>query len=150
MQRLLKEYDNVKIPSTFYKTYLQPLFYDVVNTPPERRKSNVNNIIFFKKIPYLNGGLFREVVPKERESDVDNEIIGVIIKDLLEKYSFTLNGENEGEGSLNPDILGNVFEKTINYLTGEDANDKRKELGAYYTSCSYITLIIGKNKYICN
>ncbi|MCZ7398785.1 MAG: N-6 DNA methylase [Candidatus Methanoperedens sp.] len=144
LQRLLKEYGNVKIPATFYKTYLQPLFYDVFNTPPERRKSNVNNIIFFKKIPYLNGGLFREIIPQERESDVDNEIIEVIIKDLLEKYSFTLNGDVEGEKSLNPDILGNVFEKTINYLTGEDENDKRKELGAYYTP-EEVTSFISKN-----
>lgn len=144
LQRLLKEYRNVKIPATFYKTYLQPLFYDVFNTPPDRRKSNVNNIIFFKEIPYLNGGLFREVVPKEKESDVDNEIIEVIIKKLLEKYSFTLNGKNEEEGSLNPDILGNVFEKTINYLTGKDENDKRKELGAYYTP-EEVTSFISKN-----
>ncbi len=144
LQRLLKEYDNGKIPATFYRTYLQPLFYDVFNTPPDRRKSNVNNIIFFKKIPYLNGGLFRGVIPKEKEYDVDNELIEVIIKNLLEKYSFTLNGENEGEDSLNPDILGNVFEKTINYLTGEDSSDKRKELGAYYTP-EEVTSFISKN-----
>lgn len=141
LRKLCKEYDKSKLPITFYKAYLQPLFYDVFNTPEDRRKSNVIGIPFFKKIPYLNGGLFRELVPKEREYDVENELIELIIKNLLEKYSFTLNGDEE---SLNPDILGNVFEKTINYLTGENLNDKRKELGAYYTP-EEVTSFISKN-----
>ena len=35
--------------------------------------------------------------------------------------------------SLLPDIIGNVFEKTINVITSNPTSNKRKEQGAYYT-----------------
>lgn len=140
---MFKEYNKSNIPAKFYKTYLQTLFYEVFNTPLNQRGTNVNRIEFFKKIPYLNGGLFREIVPKEVEYDVNDDIVKEIIEKVLEGYSFTL----DGEGDLNPDILGNVFEKTINYITGDsldDENDKRKEKGAYYTP-EEVTSFISKN-----
>jgi hypothetical protein len=49
--------------------------------------------------------------------------------ELLESYRFSADG---GPTDIDPSILGNVFEKTINYLT-VDTDDKNKELGAYYT-----------------
>ncbi len=139
--KLFKDYDALKLPSTFYKTYLQVLFYDVFNTASNKRKTNVQAIELFRNIPYLNGGLFRESVSREKEYDVENDILREIIKNLLEKYSFTLNGD---EQALNPDILGNVFEKTINYLTGNAGENKRKDIGAYYTP-EEITAYISKN-----
>lgn len=42
--------------------------------------------------------------------------------------------------TLNPDILGYVFEKTVNYLTKDDAN-RQKGLGAYYTPDDVTTYI---------
>jgi hypothetical protein len=51
------------------------------------------------------------------------------IIDLLERYSFSAGGSPT---DLDPSVLGNVFEKTINYITGDNA-DSNKELGAYYT-----------------
>ncbi|MBU4246361.1 MAG: N-6 DNA methylase, partial [Nanoarchaeota archaeon] len=139
--KLFKDYDALKLPSTFYKAYLQVLFYDVFNTASNKRKTNVQAIGLFRNIPYLNGGLFRESVSREKEYDVENDILREIIKNLLEKYSFTLNGD---EQALNPDILGNVFEKTINYLTGNAGENKRKDIGAYYTP-EEITAYISKN-----
>lgn len=145
LRKILNEYKKSKTPNTFYKAYLQTLFYDVFNTNKNKRRSNVFSIELFKEIPYLNGGLFREVVRGEKIYDVENDILEKIIIDLLENYSFTLNDENE---SLNPDILGNVFEKTINYLTSggteKEGTKKRKNLGAYYTP-EKITSFISKN-----
>lgn len=139
-QRLLRSLFNQKkenqIPSTFYQAYLQPLFYDVLNTPIINRKSSILAISEFSTIPYLNGGLFREVVKNERQYDMDDDILGAILG-VLETYNFTLE---DNPKALNPDILGLVFEKTINYLTGE-GNDRRRALGAYYTPDDVTTYI---------
>jgi hypothetical protein len=48
---------------------------------------------------------------------------------LLEQYDFSADG---GPTDLDPSVLGNVFEKTINYITTDPA-DQNKQLGAYYT-----------------
>jgi type I restriction-modification system DNA methylase subunit len=134
---VLKSYKENKIPISFYKAYLQPLFYDVLNTPLSRRKQEILDVSEFDNIPYLNGGLFRQVIDNEFYYDVDNAILELIIE-LLQKYRFTLEDNSD---ALNPDILGLVFEKTINYLTGEGKTDRRGDLGAYYTPDDVTTYI---------
>ncbi|MBU4500947.1 MAG: Eco57I restriction-modification methylase domain-containing protein [Nanoarchaeota archaeon] len=148
LKQLYKRYTNQTPPGSFYKTYIAPLFYNVLNTPLLMREKNVRNIDLFQNIPYLNGGLFRENIKDEKIYDVENDIVEKIIK-FIEEYDFTLsttlaisdNGTNKG--ALDPDILGYVFEKTINFLTGEGM-DRKKMLGAYYTP-DEITTYISKN-----
>ena len=118
---------------SFYENFLEPLFYDVFNVKPEKRKSQIKQQDLFNGIPYLNGGLFRPQLNgsnglNEREFDVEDSVLLSII-DLLESYQFSTDG---GPTDIDPSILGNVFEKTINYITIGEEN-KNKELGAYYT-----------------
>lgn len=131
--RTLKEtYEDGMYAGTLYDEFLQRLFYDVMNKKPENRPSQVNNIDLFAEIPYLNGGLFRPTINgedfDEEDFDVRNSVLNSII-DLLESYSFSAGG---APTDLDPSILGNVFEKTVNYITSDNA-DTNKELGAYYT-----------------
>lgn len=130
LKTLLSEHKSAINPSSFYQTYVQKLFYEVFNTHKTKRNPRIRSISHFCDIPYLNGGLFRELIPKEKDYDVEDDILARIIDELLEGYCFTLNGDEE---ALNPDILGYVFEKTINYLTGPGKTEKRKEKGAFYT-----------------
>lgn len=116
-----------------YKTFLEPLFFGVLDERPSDRPERVRGISLYEGVPYLNGGLFRPVESGERgfddrEFDVRDSVLESII-DLLERYSFSADG---GPTDLDPSVLGNVFEKTINHITG-DAGDQKKELGAYYT-----------------
>ena len=149
LKQLWKRYTTQTPPTSFYKTYMTPLFYNVLNTPLLVREKNVKNIDLFQNIPYLNGGLFRENIKDERLYDVENDILEKIIT-FMEEYDFTLstttatsdNGSKQ-RGALDPDILGYVFEKTINFLTGE-GTDRKKMLGAYYTP-DEITTYISKN-----
>lgn len=115
-----------------------------MNEKPTERSSNIKNIAFFERVPYLNGGLFRPAIGgdgggggggngdreafTEREFDVRNSVLFDVI-DLLEEYSFSAKG---APTDLDPSVLGNVFEKTVNYVTSDNA-DTNKELGAYYT-----------------
>jgi len=131
--RTLKEtYEDGMYAGTLYDEFLKRLFYDVMNKKPENRPSQVKNIDLFADIPYLNGGLFRPSIEgedfDEDDFDVRNSVLVSII-DLLEAYSFSAGG---APTDLDPSILGNVFEKTVNYITS-DNEDKNKELGAYYT-----------------
>jgi len=131
--RTLKEtYEDGMYAGTLYDEFLKRLFYDVMNKKPENRPSQVKNVDLFTDVPYLNGGLFRPTIEgedfDEDDFDVRNSVLESII-DLLEAYSFSAGG---APTDLDPSILGNVFEKTVNYITS-DNSDTNKELGAYYT-----------------
>lgn len=132
LQTLKDTYQNGFYTGSFYEEFCQSLFYDVMNNKPNDRPAQVQEIGLFDNIPYLNGGLFRPTIEgdefEEEDFDVRNSVLFSII-DLLEQYSFSAEG---APTDLDPSILGNVFEKTINYITSDNA-DTNKELGAYYT-----------------
>jgi hypothetical protein len=138
---LREEYEDSKVPQRFYKAYLEPLFFGVLDERPHERPGHVRDRPIFEDVPYLNGGLFRPSVENggafdEADFDVRDSVLGDIIN-LLEKYDFSADGgpansDTARDWNLDPSILGNVFEKTINHITG-DPGDQKKELGAYYT-----------------
>src|SRR5699024_2030903 len=97
------------------------------------RSPGIENVEMYSDVPYLNGGLFRPelndtAAVDERDLDVRDSVLQSII-DLLERYEFSADG---GPTDIDPSVLGNVFEKTINHLT-TDAGDQNADLGAYYT-----------------
>jgi len=132
---LLKKYESSGAPSTFYEAYLKPLFYEVFNKSNDSRTSYLKNDPFYIQIPYLNGGLFREIIDNEKNYNIENEGVELIIKNLLESYSFGL------DSGINPDILGYIFEKTINFISGTGTNQQKMK-GAYYTPDDVVEFII--------
>jgi hypothetical protein len=134
----LSEYEktnnNIGIVGGFYKSLLEPLFFNLFNTPHDKRLLKHRGG-WFDKIPYLNGSLF---APEdgEKEFDVEDRMLICVIKDLIEGH----NLENGGKiGFFDPSLLGNVFEMTINHLSGEK-NAQKKE-GAYYTPSDVIKIV---------
>ena len=141
LKDLLDNYNSLKEKENtlnFYDTYLKKLFYKVFNTSIIKRDYEVSNSPFFSDLPYLNGGLFRESFQNEGNIRVEDDILIKIINSLLLGYSFSIISQkateysSETENILDPDILGYVFEKTINFLTSPGDN-ARKQKGAYYT-----------------
>ena len=134
LRTLAETYESGVYGGSFYEEFLKRLFYGVMNRKPADRSPNIRNIGLFERVPYLNGGLFRPTIGgdgddfSERDFDVRNSVLFDVI-DLLEEYSFSAKG---APTDLDPSVLGNVFEKTVNYVTSDDA-DTNKELGAYYT-----------------
>jgi len=59
-----------------------------------------------------------------------------VVKDLIEGHR--LQRDENGDTKLDPSVLGNVFEMTINHISGGEA---QKEEGAYYTPTDVIRLI---------
>lgn len=133
LEVLTDTYEEGIYPQSLYKTFFDPLFYDVFNEKPDDRDPQVTDLDVYSGIPYLNGGLFRPELNgsstlDERDFDVRDTVLQSIIE-LLESYQFSTDG---GPTDIDPSVLGNVFEKTINYLTN-DPGDQNADLGAYYT-----------------
>lgn len=145
--KLYENYSNAHIGKSFYSTYLKPLFYEVFNKSKAERESYVKSDEMYRDIPYLNGGLFRENVEKEEEYDIINDGIEPILRNLL-AYNFLQNqGAKEykiglsEESDLKPEILGYIFEKTINYISGTGTNQQKMQ-GAYYTPEDVVNFIV--------
>jgi hypothetical protein len=133
LRSVASDHADSEVPLSLYETYLEPLFFGVLDERQDERNRRIRTITRYSEIPYLNGGLFR---PTENyDGDIDDTDFDVAdpvmhdLVDLLERYDFSTTG---GPEKLDPSVLGNVFEKTINYIT-TDTGDQKKELGAYYT-----------------
>ncbi len=133
LRSVASDHADSEVPLSLYETYLEPLFFGVLDERQDERNRRIRTITRYSEIPYLNGGLFR---PTENyDGDIDDTDFDVVdpvmhdLVDLLERYDFSTTG---GPEKLDPSVLGNVFEKTINYIT-TDTGDQKKELGAYYT-----------------
>lgn len=117
-----------------YKSQLEPIFFSLFNTPSEDRISKHRNG-WFDQVPYLNGSLF---APEqiERNYDVDDRMLKKVVVDLVEGHK--LGDQSDLNSGLDPSVLGNVFEMTINHISG---GDSQQEEGAYYTPSDVIKLI---------
>ncbi len=125
-------------PQSFYSMYIKPLFYDVFNKNVKDRNPNIRQLEPYNLIPYLNGSLFRKSMEAEEEYDIEDEGMQLVIENLLEKYNFGV-GQDKGS-ELKPEILGYIFEKTINYISGTGTNTQ-KLTGAYYTPDDVVSFI---------
>ena len=97
-----------------------------MNTPEDERDLGTESIIGL--VPFLNGGLFDRTELDEREPHVDDEIISGIIGPggLFSQYNFTVTEATplDTEVAVDPEMLGKLFEETVN---------ERHDNGAYYT-----------------
>lgn len=118
---------------SLYKTQLEPLFFSLFNTEQDARISNHRGS-WFDDVPYLNGSLFAPT-ERERDYDVDDRMLITTVTDLIEGHE--LNNKN-GDESLDPSVIGNVFEMTINHISGGQSQQSE---GAYYTPSDVIRLI---------
>lgn len=119
-----------KCSDEFYIRWLEPLFFEALNsqpgTPVEWGNNNFSKEMekILKMAPFLNGELF-----KRKEGIDDNglylpdEIIGKYF-DFLFQYNFTIDESTayDEELELNPEFLGIIFERFVN-----------KEQGSVYT-----------------
>ncbi len=122
-----------QVTGNLYDTQIKPLFYKLLNTPLADR-SHKHRTGWFAEVPYLNGGLFRENVENEKQYEVLDYLLPTVIRDLIEGHRL-----REGNGGLDPSIIGSVFEKTINFIGGEEG--RQKKIGAFYTPHDVTMLI---------
>jgi adenine-specific DNA-methyltransferase len=133
-----------KIPD-YYHSILEPIFFEVLNKPIASRKDYYDKEPF-SSIPYLNGGLFSpqddDYFSYNENKQAANRSIVIIpdewlrkLFEVLETYNFTID-ENTGfdeELSIDPEMLGRIFENLLAEINPETGESARKSTGSYYT-----------------
>ncbi len=137
------------------ESHLQPIFFEVLNKEIKNRQSKFMTREY-TFIPYLNGGLFH---PSEGTSgdhyNQDSQKSSVEINDswfrelfeTLNTFNFTLdeNLENDVDLSIDPEMLGRIFENLLAEINPETGKVARKSTGSYYTPRSIVNLMVDKS-----
>jgi len=121
----------------YYHSVLEKLFFEVLNTPQDQRKKILTNS---GNIPFLNGGLFE---PHQHDFYNGNPLYSLTIPDnwftellgVLEQYNFTIdeNSTVDVDISVDPEMLGRIFENLLAEINPETGKTARKATGSYYT-----------------
>ena len=149
----------LKTNANYYHTILEPLFFQTLNTPMEKRISHLPEGC--KNVPFLNGGLFEQgpddFYPKgcpwhqpnkktalSRRGVTGSEHLNTLVipdewfENLfseLEKYNFTIdeNSVIDVEVSVDPEMLGRIFENLLAEIDPDTGETARKATGSFYT-----------------
>lgn len=131
--------------SNYYHSILEKLFFQTLNTPmPERWKELPGGC---EQIPFLNGGLFE---PQTEDYYKPNKTTGFSehnntlkipdewFKEFfenLEQYNFTIdeNSVVDIEVSVDPEMLGRIFENLLAEIDPDSGETARKATGSFYT-----------------
>lgn len=132
----------VKNYPDYYRNILERLFFQTLNTPIEERTNNLPEGAGV--IPFLNGGLFEP----NQDDFYKPSITGLNDYELnisdrwflnffeeLEKYNFTIdeNSVSEVEVSVDPEMLGRIFENLLAEIDPDSGETARKSTGSFYT-----------------
>ena len=122
---------------------LEPLFFECLNKPlTDRTAKYANND--YVLIPYLNGGLFHpnegsggDYYPAPKGSkgvEIPNEWF-INLFETLKTYNFTIdeNLDFDVELSIDPEMLGRIFENLLAEINPETGESARKTTGSFYT-----------------
>ena len=129
----------------YYHSILEKLFFEVLNQKIEERIPNLPS--GHENIPYLNGGLFEptkeDFYEYEKTSGVSKFLNTLKIPnswfidffEVLEQYNFTIdeNSINDSEVSIDPEMLGTIFENLLAEIDPDTEKSARKSTGSFYT-----------------
>lgn len=107
----------------FYRVFLRRLFHEGLGKPKAERSQQLTALL--GEVPFLNGGIF-DVHDLERDNPdilIPDEAFERLF-DFFDQYAWHLDERPRArDNEINPDVLGHIFEKSIN----------QKDAGAYYT-----------------
>ncbi len=141
----------------FYHTKIEPLFFEVLNKPVNTRKEAFSTKLF-SQIPYLNGGLFSPQSEDFYSFDDSEQAINdntvripdswfVELFNVLEEYNFTVdeNTSIDVDLSIDPEMLGRIFENLLAEINPETGETARKNTGSYYTPRTIVEYMVGES-----
>lgn len=144
------------ISDNYYHNILEPLFFGVLNTSIDAR--DIRNDLF-DKVPYLNGGLFNpqpdDFYEMDRGTFTSKHINTLKISDnwfkdffsLLETYNFTIDENTvfDQELSVDPEMLGRIFENLLAEINPETGSSDRKRTGSFYTPRQIVEYMVDQS-----
>lgn len=138
--------DGIRNSNNYYHDVLEPLFFELLNTNQRRRKGKFATEEIYNQIPYLNGGLFSphhddqyKYSPATQTGQygqvtIPNEWFDAFYK-ILNEYNFTVdeNTAYDIELSIDPEMLGRIFENLLAEINPETGENAKKSTGSFYT-----------------
>ncbi|MCF6295439.1 MAG: hypothetical protein L3J25_07095 [Flavobacteriaceae bacterium] len=125
----------------YYHTILEKLFFLVLNKKQDER-SSYDLPSEQEIIPFLNGSLFESHIDdffgENRNPnfalDIPNDWFLDLFK-VLEQYNFTIdeNSIYDAEVSIDPEMLGTIFENLLAEIDPDTKKSARKATGSFYT-----------------
>lgn len=139
----------------YYHGQIEPLFFEVLNTPASKRRE-LYKAPSAARIPFLNGGLFAPHANDFYEYDEGTRIssmIGVVkipdewfasLFEVLETYNFTIdeNTTVDVDLSIDPEMLGRIFENLLAEINPETGETARKKTGSFYTPRAIVDYMV--------
>jgi len=131
----------------YYHSILEPLFFEVMNRPVKERKPVA--VPQAELIPFLNGGLFEphrndyyEKAPNYALKIPDGWFADFF--SVLEQYNFTIdeNSTVDADVSVDPEMLGRIFENLLAEVVPETGETARKATGSYYTPRAIVDYMV--------
>lgn len=125
------------------KEVLEPLFFECLNKPIFDRSSKYSKNEY-AQVPYLNGGLFHpnegiggDYYPRLKGNngvELPNDWF-INLFNTLNTYNFTMdeNLDFDVELSIDPEMLGRIFENLLAEINPETGESARKITGSFYT-----------------
>lgn len=137
--------ETISSQDNYYHKILEPLFFELLNTNQKKRKDKYNTDEF-KQIPYLNGGLFSPHTDDLYKYDnviqcgryglvnIPNQWF-IEFYNVLSQYNFTVdeNTSYDIELSIDPEMLGRIFENLLAEINPETGENAKKSTGSFYT-----------------
>jgi len=144
------------VSDNYYHNTLEPLFFGVLNTSIDSRDIRSDS---FDKVPYLNGGLFNpqsdDYYELDRGTFTSRHINTLKINDswfkdffeLLETYNFTIDENTvfDQELSVDPEMLGRIFENLLAEINPETGSSERKRTGSFYTPRQIVEYMVDQS-----
>lgn len=143
--------------SNYYHRTLAPLFFEVLNKHVNNRETRFQDPPF-SAIPYLNGGLFSpdpdDFYEFDRAEQTSSQgVVGVPdawmreLFDLLELYNFTVdeNTSFDVDLSIDPEMLGRIFENLLARINPETGETVRRGTGSFYTPREIVEYMVDES-----
>ena len=138
--------DSVKTSRNYYHDTLEPLFFELLNTSQTMRNGKYGQEEKYNQVPYLNGGLFSPHDDDHYEFSEATQTgrYGIVtipndwfthFYEILEQYNFTVdeNTSYDIELSIDPEMLGRIFENLLAEINPETGENAKKSTGSFYT-----------------
>ncbi|NTU73135.1 N-6 DNA methylase [Candidatus Roizmanbacteria bacterium] len=131
--------------SNYYHSILEQVFFQTLNTPMDKRVDHLP--VGAEQIPFLNGGLFEPGVDDYYKTNkrsghsehqntlkIPDQWFQAFFEEL-EKYNFTIdeNSVTDVEVSVDPEMLGRIFENLLAEIDPDSGETARKATGSFYT-----------------
>ncbi|MCI0501909.1 MAG: hypothetical protein L0Y61_09245, partial [Epsilonproteobacteria bacterium] len=145
--------DIFEVADGYYHDKLEPLFFEQLNTQKSERKNEFKN----DSIPFLNGGLFEPLHLDYYEwSGFSSKYINMLkiddrffteLYEHLNQYNFTIdeNSIEDSELSIDPEMLGRIFENLLAEINPETSQNARKSTGSYYTPREIVEYMVSSS-----